>query len=218
LFRSFEIGAPSWDFTWDVESWSGAGEKRHFIAQLGEGDEAGSLPVLLSFEKAKRLIEHLQRESWSGTEARVTGLLCHRRHLNPDLDRRTLALLGGLMEYCLWLDDDDKKHGIERLAIATETYSGYLWKCIAPRSALANRGLTLHDVYFVSEYIDFANGDAVAYGVEALERKVQYIRQKYIGEEVVLMQKSSTLVPGNPLWTAGEVYKILLGKGPGWKI
>jgi hypothetical protein len=214
LFNGFDLWGPSWDFTWDLENWEKKRERRYFIAQLGDGDEANSLPVLIPGEKAQRLQEYFREQNWGGTQAAVSGLLGNRRHFASDIDAGALELFGGLLDYCLWLDADNPDHCVEPLAEETRVYSGYLWKCLAPKAWLqGGRKPCVNDVYFVWEHTNFANSDAVAYALDALELKEKYLATKH--GELLLVQKSSALVPGKENWPNEEIYALLLGKrGP----
>jgi hypothetical protein len=209
LFRGFEEWAPSWDFTWDWKD-RGPAQTPYVVAQLAEGDEANSIPVLLPLSRAKWIGERFDK--WGGVQAKVTGLLGHRTHFNSGLDEAALEFFGGLLNYCLWLDEDNKRHRIEPLDCDPPLYSGYLWKCVGPRSLLVNGAPRVNGVYFVWEHANLADADATAYALELLEHKVEYIRRRYPGDELVLVQKSTALVPGTPEWSQRDVYALLTGK------
>jgi hypothetical protein len=209
LFNGFDQWGPSWDFTWDFDNWERSRENRHFIAQLGEGDEANSIPVLLPPSKATRLQE-VFLSSWGGIEADVRGVLGHRRHFAQYVDEKALELFGGLLDYCLWLDEDNKDHKILPRTASTESYSGYLWKCVAPKQMLKGRSPCLNDVYFIWEHVNFASRDAIAYCLEAVAHKEDYIRRQF--GELMLVQKSSSLVEGTPALAAESIYRMLLGE------
>ena len=207
LFNGFDLWAPSWDFSW-AQSPAGGSGRPFCIAQLGGGDEADSIPVVIPREKARKLQECL-REGWGGVEANVTGLLGHRHQFRQECDG--LDLFGGLLDFCLWLNDDDSFHKISMLDEETDLYSGYLWKCLAPVDWLkTDRRLNLNQVYFVWEHTNFAKQEAVAYNLESLEHKERYLRDRR--GDLVLVQKSSPLVPGEPEWTHEEIYNLLTGK------
>jgi hypothetical protein len=209
LFHGFDLWGPSWDFTWDFDNPEASAKRPYFIAQLGDGDEANSIPVLIPAAKAKRLHE-LLASTWGGLEAAVTGVLGHRAHFAKYVDHRALELFGGLLDYCLWIDEDQKGHTIARQAVRTEIYSGYLWKCVAPKALLSAGTPCLNDVYFIWEHTNFADRDALAYCLESIERKEEQIRRKY--GDLMLVQKSSGLVPGTPALAADTIYGMLLGK------
>jgi TIR domain len=209
LFHGFEEWGPSWDFTWDFDNWAHSSKRPYFIAQLGDGDEANSIPVLLPATKAKRLQEVFER-TWGGMEAEISGVLGHRKHFAQYVNPQALELFGGLLDYCLWLDDDNKEHKISPRTKHTDVYSGYLWKCVAPKELLHGRTPCLNDVYFIWEHVNFADRDALAYCLEALNNKEEHVRKRY--GELMLVQKSSALVPGTPALAADTIYGLLLGK------
>ena len=211
LFTGFDLWGPSWDFTWDLDHWETSQKRPCFIAQLGDGDEADSIPVLIPREKAQKLRDYIDAKGrWGGIDAKITGILGHRRDFQGSVDQRAVELLGGLLDYCLWLDEGNPEHGIEPLSGRTSVYSGYLWRCVAPQEFIAGRRPSLRDVYFIWEHVNFANRDAVNYGLESLMHKEEYLQKTY--GKLVLVQKSSSLVPGDPTWSPHEVYSMLLGK------
>ena len=177
--------------------------------QLGDGDEANSIPVLLPPSKAKRL-QDVFKSRWGGTQAEISGVLGHRKHFAKYVDAEALALFGGLLDYCLWLDEDNKKHVVSVSVENTESYSGYLWKCVAPKTLLRSSSACLNDVYFIWEHVNFANRDAISYCLEAMRHKEDYIRRQY--GDLILVQKFSSLVEGTPALAAESVYGMLLGK------
>lgn len=208
LFYGFHEWGPSWDFSWGLDALSKEAPRPYFIAQLGDGDEANSIPVVVPAEKARKLRE-IFLGTWGGLQVEVTGLLGHRSQFSRD--PYSVRLLGDILDYCIWLRDDDKRHKISPLDERTGIYSGYLWKCVAPRNRVEEkRSLRLSDVFFVWEHTNFAKKDAVSYNLESLEHKESYIGSRC--GELVLLQKSSSLVPGQPQWSAQEFYDLLLGK------
>jgi hypothetical protein len=210
LFRGFEEWAPSWDFTWNWKEREAGAQTLYVVAQLADGDEANSIPVLLPISCAKWISERF--DEWGGVQARVTGLLGHRTHFNSGLDETALEFFGGLLNYCLWLDAGNKRHCVQPLAFEPQLYSGYLWKCVAPRSLLLKGTPKVNDVYFVWEHANLADADATAYALELLEHKVEYVQRRWPGDPLVLIQKSAELVPGVPEWSQRDVYALLTGK------
>ena len=61
-----------------------------------------------------------------------------------------------------------------------------------------------------SGFPKFGERDAISYCLEAMQHKEDYIRRQY--GELVLVQKSSSLVEGTPALEAESVYGMLLGK------
>jgi hypothetical protein len=212
LFNGFDLWAPSWDFTWAIEAARTGDAPTRFVAQLGTGDEADSLPVFLAPELARRLAPHFSA-GWGGIEAEVSGLLGHRSHFKRRY--KEADSFGGLLDFCLWVDDDPPRHRVEipKGNPATTLYSGYVWKCVAPQEKwLHHRPLSLRDVYFIWDHTNFAKKSAVAYSLDALEHKERYIETQ-IGGPLVLLQKSSELVPGECKFSPMEAYDIIIRRG-----
>lgn len=205
LFSGFDLWGPSWDFTWDTEHNK---HNPYVIAQLGYGDEADSIPVLIPREKVGKLNEFFQ-ENWGGGEVEVTGLLGHRSQFVKAHD--DVQLVGGLLDYCLWIDRDNKDHTIVALNYQTDLYSGYLWKCVTPKAWYTpNMSLSLNQVYFIWEHTNFRDQDAIKYNLDSLQHKEEYISRLY--GDLLLLQKSSQLVPGEPVWSTSEFYRVFLQK------
>lgn len=214
LFHGFNLWGPSWDFTWNFDHWDKSSKHPYFIAQLGYGDEANSLRVIIPKSLAKQLRDDLYK--WRGSKAKVRGLLGHRTHFDKYLDPslRIRKSSNESLDYCLWISEDNKDHWIQLTKDEVGIYSGYLWKCMIPPS-LDAKTLRLKDVYFVWDHTNLANADAVAYSREALERKEKYIKEHVLKldyEDLVLVQKSSPLVPGepDPRWKAEDFYSVFI--------
>ena len=73
--------------------------------------------MLIPSEKAKALHDYIRgcKKPWGGIDAQVKGVLGHRSRFKGELDEGALELFGGLLDYCLWLDEDNPKHYIEPL-------------------------------------------------------------------------------------------------------
>jgi hypothetical protein len=209
LFHGFDLWGPSWDYTWDFGK--ADGDQPYSIAQIGDGDEANSIPVLLPASKAKKFKEMLDGK-WSGVPAKVKGVLGHRSSFEKEknADPRLLKLFGGLLDYCLWLDEDNKDHTIRvNRNRHPEVYSGYIWKCVAPQELLVENTPVLSDVYFLWEHANWNNKDAISYSLDALNHKEEQLRRRY--GQLTLIQKSSPMIGGVPLLTKDAVYKMLVG-------
>ena len=93
----------------------------------------------------------------------------------------------------------------------TDIYSGYLWKCVTPKTWFEQKPcLCIDDVYFLWEHTNFANRDAVKYNLDSLTRKEVYIQSMH--GDLVLLQKSSGAVEGTPSWSTEQFYDLLAGK------
>ena len=64
---------------------------------------------------------------------------------------------------------------------------------------------------FVWDHTNFAERDAVKYSLDALEHKETDVRSK-LGEQI-LIQKSSSLVPGDCAFSPQRAYDIIVGTG-----
>ncbi|WP_313915837.1 hypothetical protein [Tahibacter sp.] len=208
LFHGFHQWGPSWDFTWNIDQWEVHKHRPYFIAQIGDGDEANSLPVLIPREKAESILGEFER--WGGVQAEVTGLLGRREHFEAQTGGMALELFGGLLDYCLWLNADDAAHIVEPLIDDAEVYSAYLWKCIAAEKASTAQGICLNDVYFVWEHANLVDADAVAYALDALDHKQRYLETTR--GPMKLIQKSCGLVPGDEVMSDQDIYAMLLGR------
>jgi hypothetical protein len=217
LFSGFHSWGPSWDFTWDFEHPENDGNKPSFVAQLGYGDEANSIPVIIPADKVKKLVGKFRERGRAigidvgGLLSTVTGVLCHRSHC-PEAAK--LGLVGGILDFCIWLKPGEEEHKISPDKGKPDVYSGYLWKCLT-RSAWFNEGkpLELNQVYFVWEHTNFADQDSVKYNLDSLGHKEAYIREFndrkfHDNSELVLLQKSSLLVPGQPKWSKKDFYNF----------
>jgi hypothetical protein len=205
LFKGFDLWGPSWDFTWEALH---TGETTHVIAQLGSGDEADSIPVFLPRNHAVGL-EAYFKEGWGGGEVEIKGFLGHRQHFverHGDVEE-----FGGLLDYCIWIDEEDKKHRVSARLEETDIYSGYLWRCVAPVSWLEKKEkLALTDVYILWEHTNFRDQDAIRYNLDSLLHKEEYISKMH--GPLVLLQKSSSIVPGAVHWDSQQFRDVLFGR------
>jgi len=209
LFRGFDLWAPSWDICWGATA-PGKESEPYFIAQLTEGDEADSLPVVMGADQAKRLKDEF-RDSWGGFEVSVVGRLGHRYQFNKKLPKN---IRRNPADYYISVEDGNRKHKINRLPAKTDLYSGYLWKLVAPQEWLRNEEmLSLNHVYFVWEHTNFVEKQAVDYNLEGLAHKESLIAKQHPGSNLVLLQKSHNMVPGTPTWSVERFYKFYLGEG-----
>jgi len=209
LFNGFDLWGPSWDYIWDMDINPSEDSHPFFLAQLGDGDEANSLPVVIPREKALKLKSYFQ-DTWGGLDVRICGMLVHRDDFPKQLqDMHIENLIEKNLDYCIWLDPNNPKHLITPLAGRTEIYSGYLWKCVIPKKwYIPGKQPNLDQVYYLWEHTNFANKDAVKYNLDSLLHKEKFLEQRH--GELVLIQKSSSLVPGKPEWSADKIYDLLV--------
>jgi hypothetical protein len=213
LFEGFDMWAPSWDVSWDFEGRESE-PKQYYIAQLADGDEANSLPVIIPQKLAIEWREKFKK-SWGGLEVEITGLLGYKSQARKAMPAVKDEIKGKAEDYCIWLKDDDDKYKIQEHK-KTNLYSGYLWQCWIPKKWQEERDennepLELEDVYIVWEHTNFAASNARNYNLSSLNDKVSYIEKshpEYGG--LILLQKSHALVPGDPLWPVKDFYELLL--------
>jgi len=209
LFKGFDLWAPSWDICWGAVD-TKQPERRYYIAQLTEGDEADSVPVILGPEWAKRLNEHF-RNSWGGFEASIVGLLGHRYQFSKRLPKNVRR---DASDYYISVEDGRRRHEIKRLPGKTDLYSGYLWKILAPEEWMTETDvLSLNQVYFVWEHTNFVEKQARDYNLAGLEHKESLIAKQHPGSRLILLQKSHEIVPGTPEWSVEKFYNLYLGEG-----
>ncbi len=222
LFSGFDLWAPSWDFTWDIETWGKVSQKRFAIAQIGGGDEADSLPVFIPFSRIPKFRELLdahngimmvQLRAILASRADFCLQTCAQNKAHCTACGR-IKMFGGLLDFCLWIDENNADHGIKSCKDA-EFYSGYLWKCVSPEQwhTGGQKTISLDQTIFIWEHTNFAKPDAIKYNLEFLEKKEEHFKAKF--GNLIYVQKSSPLVPGTPAMAAREVYDLLLaGKKP----
>ncbi|MGD0024443.1 MAG: toll/interleukin-1 receptor domain-containing protein [Xanthobacteraceae bacterium] len=196
LFTGFEQWAPSWD----LNDWS---DEKPFklIGQIGEHDEADSIPVLIKSESKARDVRG-QLGNRIVVNANVRGLLCHETHLKTldKFDENDAEFLETIKEmtsaqYYLVLFDGDKSHKVEVLGEPVDFYSGYIWQCWAPKEWVPSDpyDTRLPGAYFLWEHTNLAQPDVIKYGVDSLQRKVHYLNKRLqeqlgLSGELVLLQ------------------------------
>lgn len=209
LFNGFDLWAPSWDYSWSSKNSFYEIEKPLFVAQLGEGDEANSIPVMIPYEKGKRLLNEVFKEN-NAVKAQVSGTLGHRKLFVKE--GTPFAEAQGLLDYCIRLNEEEENHKIEICKDSPNFYSGYLWQCFIPKDLYKeNMPLQLNDVYFIWEHTNFVDNDTINYNLDSLDHKLEYLKNIY--GDMILLQKSSHLVNGDTLWTTEDFYKLFISKG-----
>lgn len=203
LYRGFEEWGPSWNISMSPDRRA----NDYLFGQLGVIDEVNSLPVIVQGEKATNIRENILGDLIV-FEAEVTGLLCHRSHLST-LELKGLGHWGKTFDYCIIVLEGDKQHIVSRrLEKAQAPYSGYLWQCLAPVSWLTEKKPPrLDEVYLIWEHTDFTKPDAIAFNLDGLQHKADYLRGRH--GNLILLQKSMPLVPGEPHCPTDQFYKLV---------
>lgn len=223
LFKGFEMWGPSWDVTRPTKETPNP----YMIAQVGVGDEVDSLPVIIPPQMAADvrgdfLIGKGGKRLWA-YEAGVSGVLVHRSHLylpslfsDRKLSQEDVTALqlwdqqwGDGFEYCILLSNAVKSDSVApHQKKEIELYSGYIWKCVVPKEWFHEEEIpSIDKLFFLWEHTDFTKPDAVAYNMDSLEKKVEYIEKKY--GNLVLLQKSSDLVSGDTAFTTDVFYNSI---------
>ena len=207
-YTGFEEWGPSWDFTSEGRFDNDA----FFLGQLGKGDEANSLLVVAVGERGRNIrngiVPEFEKRGVGAISVEVTGLLCHRSHLrerNPEL----ASIAGrwqGEFNYCLLLTEDH--HRVTPVYEVPDYYSAYLWQCFYPKESVGPDGVPkLNDCYIVWEHTDLTKPGAIAYNLDGLRHKAEYISREF--GEMALLQKSGPLVPGAPQLSSVEFQRLL---------
>jgi hypothetical protein len=213
LFSGFEQWGPSWDVNPVNES-----EEHYLIGQIGEGDEADSLPVIIAGSKAADIREQLAR----GIQAfsiRAKGFLCHRRNITDVGLQRRIQQWGKSFDFCLMVKENEPEHFASPRPGAPELYSGYLWQCWLPESyarfvdetvggAATLEPPRLTDVYFLWEHTNLTKPGAVDYNLDSLRNKVKFLRKEH--GDLILVQKSSNLIEGEQALSRDDFYRFVM--------
>ena len=186
LFHGFEQWGPSWEV-------NHPSAPDTLLGQLGTGDELESILLVLDGEIARAARAGLGDRM--AVDAEVTGILTHRAQLGDEIAAQR-ERWGTEFDSAIVASDRHQGHGI-RIVGRPETYSAYLWQCWAPAPWIRDPDdPRVDESFFVWEHTDVTNPAAVDYNLDSLARKTEYLREHY--GELVLVQKSSRLVPGEP--------------------
>ncbi|HWT81401.1 MAG TPA: hypothetical protein VN648_21625, partial [Candidatus Methylomirabilis sp.] len=209
LFSGFHLWAPSIELTLEAAD-------RCLIGQLGVNDEAESIPVCISPEKAKavrqmlRLDLRIPNESQLVFDATVTGLLCPRDEVIRKKPKLRPYIEG--FKWALLVSDDDPAHSIAPIPGQRSQYSGYLWKCMTPGSTYQEgTPPPLSDVFFVWEHTDLSDKDTRRFGLDSLESKCRLVASLPEVGDLALIAKSHPFVdPGKmPLLKGSDFWNFL---------
>lgn len=203
LFYGFEEWGPSWDLSLAT----GDGGQPDLFAQVGTVDELNSLPVIVTGEQARRLRQELL-PAHPVFEAEITGVLTHRSHIQRSEER---TRWGKAFDYALVVREDER-HAV-RYRGTTPTYSAYLWQCWVPDQwFVPDRPPRIDDVYFAWEHTDYTKDGALAYNLDGLRKKAEYLEHRH--GPLTLLQKSSWLVEGTPVYPTARFRSFLLDEKP----
>lgn len=195
LFSGFQEWAPSWDLnTWSDKS------TLDFVGQIGTYDEADSIPVLIKSDRKAKKIRDDMADSVVAN-ATVIGKLCHQSHFESwetisesERDMLTKISKSFSTQYCILIDDDDKRHDVVLLRDEVDHYSGYVWNCLTPTEWMPSDAaeVRLPSAYFVWEHTNLADKDVRRFGLDCLDGKVALL-QKRLRENTNLTGKLTLL-------------------------
>jgi len=186
LNRGFEQWGPSWNLI--------APERKEadLFGQLGYGDEANSIPVIIGPDKAKRVLDALDRRLV--VQAEVQGTLCHRDQITSQFIGRSkeiatqLAAARPKFDYFLVVQDENPSHEVEPLTDRPSLYSAYLWQCLVRKEdekhALSGT-LPLSEAIFVWEHTNLTDASSVMFNFDSLMHKKRYL-ERLVGPLTVL--------------------------------
>ncbi len=176
LNRGFEQWGPSFNLVAPGET------ETDLFAQLGYGDEANSLPVVVGPMKARVALDALGRSLVM--RAKVQGALCHRDHLATHFTGRSQAIAKRLVtanpqyQHFLLVQDDNPDHKVEPDKQKPSLYSAYLWQCLARKEdeeSARNGLLPLRKTIFLWEHTNLADPDSVKFNFDSLMSKKRYL-------------------------------------------
>jgi hypothetical protein len=211
LFSGFEEWGPSWD----LNPPQGSGD--YLLGQIGSRDEADSIALIAAGEKASKLRERLASSS-NAFSVRARGFLQPAQEITDAELRRRIEQWGKTFNYCVYVSPNEQGHFAEPHGEAQVLYSGYLWQCWLPESLAQYSGEVesgvkllkpprIDEVYFVWEHTNFARPDAVAYNLDSLRHKTEFLKSKH--NDLILVQKSSALVEGEQALRQEDFYNFV---------
>jgi hypothetical protein len=217
LFSGFEQWAPSWDINhWNSPSVPDVDAP--FIGQIGTGDEADSIPVvILDGDKARIVREELQgiqeQRGLIARDALVSGVLCSAKYFSNVIGERRAKIVADLLKkegmpgFSILIRKDEKEdfveiHGERKVDI----YSGYMWRCLCPDTAMEKGPPKISDLFFVWEHTNLADNDCIRYNLDSLDRKEAYLTEllKRDGLVSTKMRKMQELTPEHRLRSQGS--------------
>ena len=209
LFSGFEKWGPSWRLTP-----SEVKDEDFIFGQMGEGDEAESLAVIIAASKAPEICARMATGE-RAFSVRATGILCHRDMVR-DVGglRHQIRQWGKSFEYCLVVYGDVPQHKVIPGNEQPQLYSGYIWQCVMPEAFCRYTDGTLQDpelrdAFFLWEHTNFASQSAIDYNVESLSWKREYVTREF--GKLITLQKSMHLVEGECALSEERFYQFIRG-------
>ncbi len=196
LLRGLEEWAPSWDAR-DALSALAVDGAELLVGQLVDDgrDEGESVCVVLRGSHARTargLLQSGRPDRIACFTAELTGRLAYQIEV-AEIEHLRGSVFSG-KDFCIVVDDRD---GRLTPIGAPESYTGYLWKCIAPERWTDGRSyLHFQDVIFVWEHIELTNPECVKWALESIDTKCAYFARSADYGAFKLLDKSDAIVYG----------------------
>lgn len=198
LNSGFEQWGPSWNLA------DPGAQNQYVYGQIGHGDEANSLPVIVAPSIALRLRAIMGSRLAIGVVA--TGVLYHCTHKTTHLRQemqlalqRMIEAGGGDMPYYLVVDDKaadgSKSNAPGKINLSKEKpsiYSAYMWQCLIRKQdrALGLAGtVPIENTVFLWEHTNLLDSDSIKFNHQALRFKKRYLERE-LGEKLLVLQHS----------------------------
>jgi hypothetical protein len=192
LQHGFEEWGPSWECSLERSEHT----ENYLLGQIGCEDEANSILLVVQRAKAEIMREEFLNSKglFMAKLAKAVGSVCHVDDLSSEtkamLDERLTRAWRNIFDYCLYISSGKEKHTLEPEHGDAGIYSGYLWQCLYPkRDIKGGIQAKAEDAYFLWEHTNFANEEAIKFGIAALQRKRELLEKE--AGDLVLLQRSA---------------------------
>lgn len=210
--RWLNLGYEQWGPSWSL--WNPRGTDECLFGQIGSGDEANSLPVIVAPEAAAKLQSDMGERLAAAVVAK--GTLYHINHkmsgLSENIKKAIRRLTttspaepdgsvkadGMSSPYYFVVSDFEADGTTSRDFIEIDreqpaVYSAYMWHCLirASDEALGREGtVPLQNVIFIWEHTNLMSRDCLAFNHDGLLGKKRYL-EKQLGEQKLLQLQRS---------------------------
>lgn len=222
LNAGFEQWGPSWRL-YDPQNPS-----PYVYGQIGHGDEANSIPVIVSRSIVRQL--RTAMGSLHAISIVARGLMYHYSHTATQLPNALQSALqemikaaGGEIPYYLVVDPSlplDAPHKAGQILLSRkrrDIYSAYMWQCLIREQdrAKGEAGtIPLEHTIFLWEHTNLLDRDSIRFNYEALLRKKCYL-ERQLGQKLLMLQQSYPVdqivddAPADPLIRPSVLSDIL---------
>jgi hypothetical protein len=203
--RWLNAGYEQWGPSWDL--WNPQETEQFLFGQVGIGDEANSLPVIIAPAAAARIQSDLAGKL--AAEVVIKGTLYHDDHNRAGMNKNVLLALDqpvragqDSMPYFLVVNDieGDGSRSKDFIQIAPDSdhptiYSAYMWHCLirASDEFPGRRGtVTPPRTIFTWEHTNLMDRDCIAFNYESLLFKKRYLEDK-LETDLLILQHSYSI-------------------------